>query len=56
MLGRFMSCGEEIGYLVVLGHFLVCLLNNLALVGIEGVILVLVAVILEFSMEEGSES
>jgi hypothetical protein len=38
LLGRFMSCGEEIGYLVVLGDFLICLLNNLALARTEEVI------------------
>jgi hypothetical protein len=56
LLGRFMSYGEEIGCLVVLGDFLICLLNNLALARTEEVILVLVAVIMEFSMEEGFES
>ena len=44
------------GILVVLEDFLICLLNKLALVGIWKVFLVIVAAILEFSVEEGFES
>ena len=53
LLDRFKSSGEGIDCLVVLGDFLICFWNNLALAGTEEVILVLVAVILEFSVEEG---
>jgi hypothetical protein len=41
---------------VVLGDFLVCFLSKLILAGAWEVFLVLKVVILEISMEEGSES
>jgi hypothetical protein len=41
---------------VILGDFLVCFLSKLVLARTEGVFLVLKVIIMEFSMEEGSES
>ena len=56
MVGLGMSCGVEIGNFVILGDFLIVLLSILVLAGTREVFVVKVAVILTFSVVEGSES